>query len=63
MAERDRPTDAAFTRAEGSPDAAEAWEQFIVEQVYPEPQAKAREDYRNYDSPGRDTVPTVEPSR
>ena len=56
MAERDRPTDAAFTRAEGSPDAAEAWEQFLVEQVYPEPQAKAREDYRNYDSPGRDTV-------
>ena len=56
MAERDRPTDAAFTRAEGSPDVAEAWEQFIVEQVYPEPQAKAREDYRNYDSHGRDTV-------
>jgi inositol oxygenase len=39
-----------------SPDVAEAWEQFIVEQVYPEPQAKAREDYRNYDSPGREAV-------
>lgn len=34
----------------------EAWEEFIVEAVYPEPQAKAREDYRNYDNPARNTV-------
>jgi inositol oxygenase len=41
-----------------TPDAAagEAWEEFITDAVYPEPQAKAREDYRNYDAPARDTV-------
>jgi inositol oxygenase len=37
-------------------DAAEAWEGFIEEQVYPTPGTKAREDYRNYDNPARDTV-------
>jgi inositol oxygenase len=36
--------------------AAEAWEEFIAGAVYPEPQAKAREDYRNYDNPARETV-------
>jgi inositol oxygenase len=36
--------------------AGEAWEEFITDAVYPEPQAKAREDYRNYDKPARDTV-------
>jgi inositol oxygenase len=37
-------------------NALHAWEEFIEEQVYPEPGAKAKEDYRNYDSPARDTV-------
>jgi inositol oxygenase len=36
--------------------AGEAWEEFITEAVYPEPAAKARENYRNYDKPARDTV-------
>jgi inositol oxygenase len=36
--------------------AGEAWEQFLVDAVYPEPQTKARDDYRNYDNPARDTV-------
>ncbi len=36
--------------------AGEAWEEFITDAVYPEPQAKAREDYRNYDTPARETV-------
>jgi inositol oxygenase len=36
--------------------AGEAWEEFITEAVYPEPLSKAREDYRNYDKPARDTV-------
>jgi inositol oxygenase len=35
---------------------AEAWEEFITDAVYPVPHAKAREDYRNYDNPARDTV-------
>jgi inositol oxygenase len=38
------------------PATGEAWETFITDAVYPEPQAKAREDYRNYDAPARDTV-------
>src|SRR6476661_2199718 len=37
-------------------NALQAWEEFIEEQVYPEPGAKAKEDYRNYDNPARDTV-------
>ncbi len=37
-------------------DAGEAWEEFITDAVYPVPAAKAREDYRNYDKPARDTV-------
>jgi inositol oxygenase len=37
-------------------DALHAWEKFVEDQVYPEPGMKAREDYRNYDDPGRDTV-------
>src|SRR5262245_51569145 len=37
-------------------DAMEAWESFIEDQVYPTPGTKAREDYRNYDHPARDTV-------
>lgn len=36
--------------------AGEAWEEFIADAVYPVPSAKAREDYRNYDAPARDTV-------
>jgi inositol oxygenase len=37
-------------------DAGEAWEEFITDAVYPVPATKAREDYRNYDKPARDTV-------
>ena len=33
----------------------EDWEDF-VEQRYPAPGEKPREDYRNYDNPARDTV-------
>jgi inositol oxygenase len=36
--------------------SADAWGDFITDAVYPEPQAKARDDYRNYDTPDRDTV-------
>jgi inositol oxygenase len=34
----------------------QAWEDFIEEQVYPQPGTKAEADYRNYDNPARDTV-------
>lgn len=34
----------------------EDWEDFVSEKVYPEPETKAREDYRNYDEPARDGV-------
>src|SRR5712671_3389489 len=37
-------------------NALHAWEEFIEEQVYPQPGTKAKEDYRNYDSPARDIV-------
>lgn len=32
------------------------WEDFVEGRVYPEAGAKAREDYRNYDDPARDSV-------
>jgi inositol oxygenase len=32
------------------------WEDFVVGQVYPQPGQKARSDYRNFDSPARDSV-------
>ncbi|MEX0612426.1 MAG: inositol oxygenase family protein [Pirellulales bacterium] len=45
------------TNADSPPrDAIHAWEEFVEEQLYPEPGAKAKEDYRNYDHPARDTV-------
>jgi inositol oxygenase len=34
----------------------QAWEDFIEDQVYPTPDKKAAEDYRNYDNPARETV-------
>ena len=39
-----------------APDALHAWEEFVEEQVYPQPGEKAKQDYRNYESPTRDTV-------
>lgn len=33
-----------------------AWEEFIEEGVYPVPNAKAKDDYRNYETPARETV-------
>jgi inositol oxygenase len=39
-----------------TPDAMQAWEDFVEQQVYPVPGAKAQADYRNYDKPARDTV-------
>ena len=39
-----------------SPDVSHAWEDFVVEQVYPEPGKKAKSDYRNYESPARESV-------
>lgn len=32
------------------------WEEFVEGQLYPEPNQKQKEDYRNYESPARDTV-------
>lgn len=32
------------------------WEEFVEGQLYPEPDQKQKEDYRNYESPARDTV-------
>lgn len=32
------------------------WEEFVEGQLYPEPNQKQKEDYRNYDKPARDTV-------
>ncbi len=37
-------------------NVAEAWEDFVTTQVYPQPGAKAKEDYRNYDNPARESV-------
>jgi inositol oxygenase len=39
-----------------TPAAMQAWEDFVEQQVYPVPGAKAKEDYRDYDKPARDTV-------
>jgi inositol oxygenase len=41
-----------------SADPGHAWEEFVVGQVYPEPHTKAREDYRNYEAPARESVRT-----
>jgi inositol oxygenase len=41
---------------QGTGDVGHAWEDFVVEQVYPEPGRKARSEYRNYESPARETV-------
>ena len=32
------------------------WEDFVSQRAYPESETKAREDYRNYEDPDRDTV-------
>ncbi len=37
-------------------DSLQQWEDFVQRDVYPQPGAKAREDYRNYDDPARATV-------
>ena len=37
-------------------NVAEAWEEFVEQQVYPEPGTKAKESYRDYDNPARETV-------
>lgn len=39
-----------------SRDALHAWEEFVEQQVYPEPGTKAKSDYRDYATPARDTV-------
>ncbi len=39
-----------------STDALHAWEEFVQKQVYPDPNDKAKADYRNYDDPARETV-------
>ncbi len=48
--------DASRTAPSSTPDLAHAWEEFVVEQVYPKPGTKAKSDYRNYDNPARDSV-------
>ncbi len=40
----------------GTGDVGHAWEDFVVQQVYPDPGKKARSEYRNYDSPARESV-------
>jgi inositol oxygenase len=37
-------------------DAGHAWEEFVVAQVYPEPGTTANAEYRNYESPARESV-------
>jgi inositol oxygenase len=37
-------------------DPGHAWEEFIVDQVYPAAGQKAQSEYRNYDSPARESV-------
>jgi inositol oxygenase len=37
-------------------DALRAWEEFVEGHVYSTPGAKAKEDYRNYENPARETV-------
>lgn len=32
------------------------WQDFVAESVYPDPQGRAKESYRNYESPSRDCV-------
>ncbi|GAA4463732.1 hypothetical protein GCM10023189_42080 [Nibrella saemangeumensis] len=47
---------ASLSEQEKAPlDSLEQWEDDILLR-YPEPEHKAKEDYRNYDNPGRDTV-------
>lgn len=48
-----KPTDSAKSNQH---EALHAWEEFVEEQLYPEPGEKAKEEYRNYASPKRDTV-------
>jgi inositol oxygenase len=48
----DRPVD----RTQQPLDDLDQWEDFVQQRVYPEPATKAREDYRNYEDPARDTV-------
>ncbi|MGV3559847.1 inositol oxygenase family protein [Larkinella arboricola] len=46
----------AFTETERNPlSSLEQWEDDLLVR-YPEPEHKAKEEYRNYDNPGRDTV-------
>ena len=42
-----------------SHQVGEAWEEFVQEQVYPEPGTKAKDDYRNYDNPAPRHGPPV----
>lgn len=37
-------------------ESLDQWEDFVRDEVYPQPGTRAREDYRNYDEPGRDCV-------
>ena len=39
-----------------SKDIGDSWEDFIEQQVYPEPGQKAKSDYRDYDDPNRESV-------
>lgn len=52
----DRPSSESNAKKPTDVAAGEAWEDFIETQVYPEPDKKAKDDYRNYDAPARDTV-------
>jgi len=47
----------ASTKADEKPlEHLHDWEEFVEGQLYPEPNKKQKEDYRNYDNPARDTV-------
>ena len=39
-----------------SKDIGDSWEDFIEQQVYPDPGQKAKSDYRDYDDPNRESV-------
>ena len=43
-------------RTEQPLENLDQWDDFVRDRVYPQPQEKARDDYRDYENPGRDCV-------
>jgi inositol oxygenase len=45
------------SNSESNPlQSLDQWEDFVQEQLYPDPNQKAKQEYRNYDDPARDSV-------